>query len=47
MAEGFSPKQYLIKLRAGKLKSLDPAKAGEEVLFERKSDEAITIQEQL
>jgi len=47
MAVGFSPKEYLIKLRTGKLKSLDPAKAGREVLFERKGDEQITIQEQL
>lgn len=47
MAVGFCPKQYLLKLRTGKLQSLDPAKAGKEVLFERKSDDQITIQEQL
>ena len=44
---GFSPKMYLIKLRTGKLKSLDPAKAGKDVLFDRKGDEPISIQEQL
>lgn len=44
---GFRPKLYLIKLRTGKLKSLDPAKAGKDVYFERKGNEKITIKEQL